>query len=358
MPRIDTENIEIGGVFGALSIEDFGTNSGVRRRPPPITSPKTSFSRRKRAVPRPARRASRRSAATSSCLPDDERQFTYYNLALGYNFLPGEVFLGRNTRHDEWLLSCMGGIGSVDFAGDQKFAVTFGAGYRVLPTDWLGDPRARCRTASSIRTCWARSKLTNNLEANIGLTDILREEGRLHETLNPGALSARSDRRSLLRALVALAGGALALAALAAAKRPAPDFALDSNTGKPIKLSGLKGQVVMINFWATWCGPAGKEMPLLDSIYKQYKDKELHPARRERRAGSEAGHRLAEEAAGELPGAVRREERRQLRCTRSPACRRRCSSTRRASFASCTVSYKDGDENEYMNNIRMLMREK
>lgn len=52
---------------------------------------------------------------------------------------------------------------------------------------------------------------------------------------------------------------------------PAPDFTLKSNSGENIKLSELRGQVVLINFWASWCGPCRKEMPLLDQLYQQYK---------------------------------------------------------------------------------------
>jgi peroxiredoxin len=52
----------------------------------------------------------------------------------------------------------------------------------------------------------------------------------------------------------------------------APDFTLKSADGQTVSLAQFKGDVVMINFWASWCGPCRQEMPLLDSIYKQYKD--------------------------------------------------------------------------------------
>jgi thiol-disulfide isomerase/thioredoxin len=64
----------------------------------------------------------------------------------------------------------------------------------------------------------------------------------------------------------------LASAALAASSSgPAPGFTLSGRGGKSIDLSQFKGQVVMINFWASWCGPCREEMPLLEDIYKKYK---------------------------------------------------------------------------------------
>jgi len=50
----------------------------------------------------------------------------------------------------------------------------------------------------------------------------------------------------------------------------APDFALKSSTGENMRLSEYRGDVVMINFWATWCGPCRQEMPLLDELYQRY----------------------------------------------------------------------------------------
>jgi peroxiredoxin len=50
----------------------------------------------------------------------------------------------------------------------------------------------------------------------------------------------------------------------------APDFALKSATGENLRLSEYRGDVVMINFWATWCGPCRQEMPLLDDLYTRY----------------------------------------------------------------------------------------
>jgi len=52
---------------------------------------------------------------------------------------------------------------------------------------------------------------------------------------------------------------------------PATGFSLNSLAGQSVALSQFKGNVVLVNFWATWCGPCQQEMPLLDQMYKKYK---------------------------------------------------------------------------------------
>ena len=53
----------------------------------------------------------------------------------------------------------------------------------------------------------------------------------------------------------------------------APTFSLRDINGKQVSLEDYKGSVVLINFWATWCGPCQTEMPHLQKIYADHKDK-------------------------------------------------------------------------------------
>jgi len=55
--------------------------------------------------------------------------------------------------------------------------------------------------------------------------------------------------------------------------QPAPDFTLNTPEGTPFSLSSLKGQVVVIDFWASWCGPCRKENPHMVELYKELNPK-------------------------------------------------------------------------------------
>jgi thiol-disulfide isomerase/thioredoxin len=53
----------------------------------------------------------------------------------------------------------------------------------------------------------------------------------------------------------------------------APDFTMNDPAGKPIQLSSLRGKVVMIDFWASWCAPCRQENPNVVKLYQQYNSK-------------------------------------------------------------------------------------
>jgi peroxiredoxin len=55
----------------------------------------------------------------------------------------------------------------------------------------------------------------------------------------------------------------------------APNFFLEDLKGKKLELRNFKGKVVFLNFWATWCGPCKEEMPSIEALYQQFKEKDF-----------------------------------------------------------------------------------
>jgi peroxiredoxin len=52
-----------------------------------------------------------------------------------------------------------------------------------------------------------------------------------------------------------------------------PEFTLPTAEGKKISLKDLRGKIVFLNFWATWCVPCREEMPAMERLYQEFKDK-------------------------------------------------------------------------------------
>ncbi len=101
-------------------------------------------------------------------LRDDERDLQHYGVNLGWDVLPGEAFLGSwaavNTS-----LYVIGGVGSTQFAGDDRFTVTYGVGYRMVAADWLAlhiDVRDHLFETDLLGT----NKMTHNVEFRTGFT--------------------------------------------------------------------------------------------------------------------------------------------------------------------------------------------
>ncbi|MEO1576455.1 MAG: outer membrane beta-barrel domain-containing protein, partial [Pseudomonadota bacterium] len=117
--KIDNENFEISAYAGLIGIEDFGTSTVFGGRVAyhvtedffleaaygASTGEETSFELL---------------SGDAVLLTDEERDFTYYNASLGWNVFPGEVFLWRNRAFSSNLY-LIAGVGSTEFAGDDRF---------------------------------------------------------------------------------------------------------------------------------------------------------------------------------------------------------------------------------------------
>jgi peroxiredoxin len=58
-------------------------------------------------------------------------------------------------------------------------------------------------------------------------------------------------------------------------KKKAPDFHLEGLNGQKVQLNALKGKIIILNFWATWCGPCKEEMPSMEALYQHYKERDF-----------------------------------------------------------------------------------
>ena len=86
-------------------------------------------------------------------------------------------------------------------------------------------------------------------------------------------MAPRGLNSILLIATLLIAGLAVSQAdASVKLKEAAPDFTLKTLEGPNLRLEEYRGQLVLINFWASWCGPCRQEMPILDRLHQRYED--------------------------------------------------------------------------------------
>jgi len=165
--RIDTEDFEIGIYAGQLSVEDFGVNTVAGAH---FTYHITEglFFDLSAARSDTEQTSFERLSGAAQLLTDSEREYSYYNLSLGYNILPGESFIGRN-RAINTAVYLIGGVGKTEFAGDDRFTLNVGVGFRMMPLDWLA-VHADFRDYIYDIDLLGREKTSHNLEARIGVS--------------------------------------------------------------------------------------------------------------------------------------------------------------------------------------------
>lgn len=165
-PDIDTEDFEVTGYVGQISVEDFGTNFiwGVRGA---YHVTESLFLEGTYAMAGDVDRTSVEVLDNIDLLGAD-RDYSYYDLAVGWNLLPGEVFIGRNHAFNS-ALYVLAGAGNTSFAGEDLFTLTFGAGYRVLATDSIA-LHFDVRDHLFDNDVTGEDKTTHNIEFNLGVS--------------------------------------------------------------------------------------------------------------------------------------------------------------------------------------------
>jgi peroxiredoxin len=156
---------------------------------------------------------------------------------------------------------------------------------------------------------------------------------------------------------------ALALPAIAAASKSqvsvgadAPDFALRSAAGTNLRLSEHRGQVVMINFWASWCGPCRQEMPKLDEIFARYERAGFTLLGVNIDEDAERAQRLADELGVSFP-LLFDDEQDVSRLYDVQAMPMTVMVDRSGRVRSVHYGYRPGMEQRYLDEVRALLRE-
>ncbi len=160
----------------------------------------------------------------------------------------------------------------------------------------------------------------------------------------------------------ALAAGVLATLVacpvVALGDAPVGSLTLPGRTaGSPVSLDKLRGQVVMLNFWASWCGPCREEFPLLDQMYKRYRAAGVTIVGVNVEPDSSDAEGFLAKTPVSFPIAFDRDSvaSRMFKVEAMPST---VLIDRTGVVRWTHKGYKPGDESEYLDQIRALVREK
>lgn len=136
----------------------------------------------------------------------------------------------------------------------------------------------------------------------------------------------------------------------------APPFMLPSRAGDNVSLDKLKGQVVMINFWASWCGPCRTEMPLLEQMYKRYSPLGFTLLGVNVEADTKDAEKWLAATPVTFPVLFDKESKvsKMYDVSAMPST---VFIDRKGNMRYLHRGYKNGDESEYLNQIRALLKE-
>lgn len=136
----------------------------------------------------------------------------------------------------------------------------------------------------------------------------------------------------------------------------APSFTLPSRSGDIVSLDQLKGQVVMLNFWASWCGPCRQEMPLLDQMHKRYSSLGFTLVGVNVEANTQDAEKWLAQTPVTFPVLFDKENK-VSKLYDVSAMPSTVFIDRKGNVRYLHRGYKSGDESEYLNQIRALLKE-
>jgi peroxiredoxin len=158
-----------------------------------------------------------------------------------------------------------------------------------------------------------------------------------------------------MRAL-ALCGALVVSSLVSASTTVAPSFTLPSRSGDTVSLEQLHGKVVMLNFWASWCGPCRTEMPLLEQMHKRYSSLGFTLLGVNVEANTADAERWLKDTPVSFPVLFDRDSK-VSKLYNVSAMPSTVFIDRKGNIRYLHKGYKPGDESEYLNQVRALLKE-